>query len=50
MNYRYLSIEEVLSIHDDQIAQFGGGKGIRDEGALVSALMRPQIGYYESLV
>lgn len=50
MNYRYLSIEEVLSIHDDQIAQFGGGKGIRDEGALVSALMRPQIGYYDSLV
>ena len=50
MNYQYLSIEEVLAIHEDQIAQFGGGKGIREEGALISALMRPQIGYYDSLV
>ena len=50
MNYQYLSIEEVVSIHDDQIVLFGGGEGIRDEGALVSAIMRPQIGYYEGLV
>jgi len=50
VNHQYLSIEEVVSIHDDQIALFGGGEGIRDEGALVSAIMRPQIGYYEGLV
>ena len=24
--------------------------GIRDEGALESALLRPQIGYYDSLI
>ena len=50
MNYQYFSIKEVISIHDDQVALFGGGEGMRDEGALVSAVMRPQIGYYESLV
>ena len=30
--------------------KFGGAPGIRDDGALESALMRPQIGYYDSLI
>ena len=50
MNRSVLSIEEVLTIHTDQIAQFGGAPGLRDEGALVSALMRPQLGYYDVLI
>lgn len=32
----------VLAIHDEQLAEHGGLPGIRDEGALESALGRPQ--------
>ena len=37
-------------MHDALIGAFGGTTGIRDEGALASALMRPQLGYYDSLI
>ncbi len=37
-------------MHDALIGAFGGTTGIRDEGALASALMRPKLGYYESLI
>lgn len=30
-----------LAIHDRQLAEHGGGTGLRDEGALESAMMRP---------
>ena len=50
MNHRFPAVSEVITIHDDQIAQFGGSMGIRDVGALESALLRPQIGYYDSLI
>jgi death-on-curing protein len=29
-------------VHDEQLAELGGGTGIRDAGALLSALARPQ--------
>lgn len=32
----------VLAIHDRQLAEHGGGQGVRDEGMLDSALGRPQ--------
>jgi death-on-curing protein len=44
------TLSEVITIHATLIAESGGDSGIRDEAALVSALMRPQIGYYEGLV
>ena len=50
MTQRYLSVEEVISIHDDLIERFGGSFGLLDMAALESAVMRPQIGYYDSLV
>ncbi len=50
MTHDFPSIEEVVAIHDEQIALFGGSYGIRDEGALASAVMRPQLGYYDSLI
>ena len=50
MNHRFPAISEVVTIHDDQIAQFGGSMGLRDMGALESALFRPQLGYYDSLI
>jgi len=43
----YLTVIEVLSIHADQIARYGGSDGIRDMGLLEAALFRPQTGYYE---
>ena len=44
------TIEEVVAIHDTAIREFGGSLGLRDAGALESALMRPQLGYYDGLI
>ena len=38
----YLSITQVLAIHDQMIKRFGGLNGIRDIGLIESALFRPQ--------
>ena len=37
-------------MHADLVAQFGGSPALRDMGALESAIMRPQMGYYDGLV
>lgn len=42
----YLTVIEVLTVHEAMIDQFGGTDGIRDLGALESAVFRPQTGYY----
>jgi death-on-curing protein len=41
---------EVIAVHTQLIARFGGAPGIRDRGALESALARPQTGYYTDLI
>ena len=46
----YLTVAEVLAIHEDQIARYGGSAGIRDRGLLEAALFRPQTGYYADLL
>src|SRR6202051_3950322 len=46
----YLTIAEVLAMHEDQIKREGGAAGVRDMGALESALYRPQTGYYDDLI
>jgi death-on-curing protein len=46
----YLTVIEVLAIHDDQIQRYGGAQGIRDRGLLEAALFRPQTGYYADLI
>jgi death-on-curing protein len=46
---RFLSLDEVLAMHERLIERFGGATGIRDRGLLESALYRPQSGYYEHL-
>lgn len=46
----YLTVVEVLVIHDDQIERFGGAGGVRDLGQLEAALFRPQTGYYPDLI
>ena len=43
---KFLSLDEVLAIHERLIERFGGDHGIRDHGLLESALFRPQTGYY----
>lgn len=37
-------------MHQILVEEFGGTSGVRDMGALESALMRPQLGYYDTLV
>ena len=46
---QFLSVDEILAIHERLIEQFGGATGIRDKGLLESALFRPQTGYYNDL-
>ena len=46
----YLTVPEVLAIHDDQIERYGGSPGVRDAGQLEAALFRPQTGYYADVV
>lgn len=50
MSFRYLSVEDAIAFHDDQIKIFGGAEGIRDLGQLASAMFRPQSGYYDDLI
>jgi death on curing protein len=42
----FLTVIEVLAIHQDQIERYGGSHGVRDAGQLEAALYRPQTGYY----
>jgi death on curing protein len=42
MNWRWVNKRVLLMLHDESLALHGGGTGIRDEGLLDSALMRPQ--------
>ena len=42
---RFLSVENVLAIHADTIAEEGGGTGIRELGLLESAVAMPQATY-----
>lgn len=46
----YPSLDEVLAVHSMLIARFGGALGVREMGALESALARPQSGYYSDLI
>lgn len=41
----FLTMEEVLEIHEDQITNYGGSLGIRDQGLLESALAQPQASF-----
>lgn len=38
----FLSLEEVLFIHEEQLSAYGGASGVRDQGLLESALAMPQ--------
>lgn len=38
----YITLDEVLAIHDDMVERYGGSFGIRDLGLIQSAIARPQ--------
>ncbi|MBM9578652.1 type II toxin-antitoxin system death-on-curing family toxin [Leptospira sp. 201903070] len=42
---RYLSYEEILYIHKNQIEEYGGSFGIRDKSLLESAIAQPFSGF-----
>ena len=50
MTISYLTVEDAVAFHDDQIRLYGGAEGIRDAGQLASAMFRPQSGYYKDLI
>ena len=41
----FLSLEDVLLIHDEQLESYGGIEGIRDKGLLESAVMTHQVSF-----
>lgn len=47
---KYLTLDDALFIHTEQLRLFGGAPGIRDLGLVEAALLRPQTGYYDGLV
>ena len=50
MNRAYLSVVDVLALHDQQMLPYGGADGVRDAGQLEAALFRPQSGYYGDII
>lgn len=45
----YVTTADSLFFHKQLIEQYGGAPGVRDVGALESALQRPQTGYYGTI-
>lgn len=41
----FLTLDEVLAIHADQIRRYGGASGVRDLGMLRSALAMPETSF-----
>jgi death on curing protein len=46
----YVTTADALFFHKQLIERYGGASGIRDAGALESALHRPRTGYYDSII
>jgi death-on-curing protein len=41
----FLTLDEIIDIHRDQIAHYGGSEGIRDWGMLQSAIAVPAVSF-----
>lgn len=46
----FLTLDEVLGIHADQIRRYGGAPGLRDLGLLKSALAMPETTFEDELL
>ena len=44
MDPEFVTLQDVIEIHKDQIVRYGGSPGIRDIGLLESAVAMPQAG------
>lgn len=42
---RFLTLDEVIEIHQEMIDRYGGSAGVRDQGLLESAVASPQAGF-----
>ena len=45
MDPKFLTLDDALEVHRDQIERYGGTLGVRDNGLLESALAAPQSGF-----
>jgi death on curing protein len=45
----YPTVAEATEFHKQLIDEFGGTHGLRDQGRLEAAILRPQTGYYGTL-
>lgn len=46
----FLTVDEVIHIHDDQIREYGGALEVRDMGLLESAVWQPQAGFGDAFL
>ena len=46
----FLSVDEVLCLHEVQLSRYGGGSGLRDPGALESAVAMPRASFEGDLL
>jgi death on curing protein len=46
----YVTSADALFFHRQLIERYRGAPGVRDVGALESALQRPQTGYYDTII
>jgi death-on-curing protein len=46
----YITLDDALWIHEEQLKLYGGAPGVRDQGLILSALLRPQTGYYADVI
>ena len=46
----FLSVDEVLYLHEVQLSRYGGGSGLRDPGALESAVAMPRASFEGDLL
>ncbi len=50
MEITFLSLDEVVAVHNEQIHRFGGSFGIRDQGLLEAAVNMPQATFGEQFL
>lgn len=50
LEINYVSLPDLLAMHMVLIKKYGGSDGVRDMGALESAVARPQSGYYKDVI
>lgn len=46
MEPEFLSIEDILLLHEESLARYGGLNGLRDEAGFRSAVEQPKMTYY----